>query len=131
MIMDLAVLLIAIALVILVAFIIPVIIEIKKTTTTLREFTQNLDNELKPALHEFQGTLAEAKTLLAEVSARTEEIKTLTTALGETGHNLRAINYALGSAAGLISNTSAWAAGARAAFKLIVERIAKKRKEEG
>ena len=131
MIMDLAVLMIAIAVVILVAFILPVIIEIKKTTITLRDFMLHLDNELKPVLSDLQGTLNEAKSLLSEVSARTEEIKTLTTSLGETGHNLRVINNALGSAVGIITNTSVWAAGARAAIKLIVERIAKKRKEEG
>ncbi|HTY20513.1 MAG TPA: DUF948 domain-containing protein [Geobacteraceae bacterium] len=131
MIMDLAVLLIAIAIVILAAFIIPVFIELKKSSIALREFIGDLDRELKPALHELQGTLKEAKGLLAEVSARTEEIKTLTTALGETGHNLRVINHALGSAVGVVTSTSAWAAGVRAAFKLIVERLAKKRKEEG
>ena len=131
MIMDLAVLLIAIAAIVLAAFIVPVIIEIKKTTVALREFVVNLDRELKPTLHELQGTVTEAKGLIAEVSARTGEIKGLTTALGETGQNLRGINKAIGSATGIIAGTSVWAAGLKAAFSFILERLAKKRKEEG
>ena len=131
MVMDLAVLLIAIAVLVLTAFIIPVFVELKKTGVALRGFIADLDRELKPALDELRGTLAEARGLIAEVSARTEEVKTLTTALGETGHNLRLINRALGSAAGVVTNTSALAAGFKAAFKSIAERFAKKRKGEG
>lgn len=131
MVMELAVLLIAIAVVVLTAFIIPVLIEAKKTVVTLRDFTDNLGNQLKPTLQELQGTLTEAKGLVAEVTARTEEVKILTTALGETGHNLRVINNALGSAAAVVASTAAWGAGIKAAMSLVLDRLSKKRKEEG
>jgi uncharacterized protein YoxC len=131
MVMELAVLLIAIAVVVLTAFLIPVVIEAKKTVVTLREVTESLGNQLKPTLQELQGTLSEAKGLVAQVTARTEEVKTLTTALGETGHNLRVINNALGSAATVVASTAAWGAGIKAAMSLVLDRLSKKRKEEG
>jgi uncharacterized protein YoxC len=129
MLIGLAAVLIAITFAILAAFLIPAVIEIRKTAIALREFTVNAENELKPVLHELQNTLTELKGLAGEAAARADEVRSFTEALGETGRNLRTINSVVGTVAGLLANTSAWAVGAKAAGKTILECLSKKRKE--
>jgi uncharacterized protein YoxC len=129
MLIGLAAGLIAITFAILAAFLIPAVIEIRKTVIALREFTVNAENELKPVLHELQNTLTELKGLAGEAAARADEVRSFTEALGETGKNLRTINSAVGRVTGFIANTSVWAVGAKAAGKMILEGISKKRKE--
>ncbi len=131
MLLDLAAILVAISAAILSAFMIPALIEIRKTAIALRDLAVKVEDEVKPVLVELHGTLSEVKGLVSEASARIEEVKYLTTVLGETGRNVRVINAVLGSAAGVLTTTSVWAAGAKAAGRLILERLAKKRKEEG
>jgi uncharacterized protein YoxC len=129
MLIGLAAGLIAITFAILAAFLIPAVIEIRKTAIALREFTVNAENELKPVLHELQNTLAEVKGLAGEAAARADEVRSFTEALGETGKNLRTINSVVGTVAGLLANTSAWAVGAKTAGRIILESLSKKRKE--
>jgi uncharacterized protein YoxC len=129
MLVGLAAGLIAITFAILAAFLIPAVIEIRKTTIALREFTVNAENELKPVLHELQNTLAEMKGLAVEAAARADEVSSFTEALGETGKHLRTINSVVGTVAGLLASTSAWAVGAKAAGGMILESLSKKRKE--
>ena len=130
MLIGLAAILIAITFVVLVAFLIPAVIEIRKSAITLREFTVNAENELKPVLHELHQTITELK-IIAEVAAtRSDDVKSFMEALGDTGRNLRTINHVVGTVAGVLASTSVWAVGAKAAGKLILERIAKIRKEE-
>lgn len=129
MLIGLAAGLIAITFAILAAFLIPAVIEIRKTAIALREFTVNAENDLKPVLHELQNTLTELKVLAGEAAARADEIRSFTEALGETGKNLRTINSVVGTVAGVLANTSAWAIGAKAAGRMILESLSKKRKE--
>jgi len=129
MLIGLAAILIAITFVVLVAFLIPAVIEIRKSAITLREFTVNAENELKPVLHELQNTLTELKGLVEVTAARTAELRSFAEALGDTGRNLRTINSVVGRVAGMLANTSAWAVGAKAAGKMILESLSKKRKE--
>jgi len=129
MLIDLAVVLIAITIIVLAAFTIPAVIEIRKTAVALREFTLNAENELKPVLHELHKTLAELKSFAEMTTARGDDVRSFMEALGETGRNLRTINSVVGTVAGFLANTSVWAVGAKAAGKLILERLSKKRKE--
>lgn len=129
MLIGLAAGLIAITFAILAAFLIPAVIEIRKTAIALREFTVNAESELKPVLNELQNTLTELKGLAGVAAARADEIRSFTEALGETGKNLRTINSVVGTVAGVLANTSAWAVGAKAAGRMILESLSKKRKE--
>jgi uncharacterized protein YoxC len=129
MLIGLAAVVVAITLVVLAAFTIPAIIEIRKTTASLREFITCADSELKPVLHELHQTIAELKIIAEVAASKSEDMKTFMEALGDTGRNLRTINHVVGSVAGVLATSSAWVVGARAAGKLILERLSKKRKE--
>ena len=129
MLISLAAVLVAITLVVLAAFLIPAFIEIRKTAASLREFIECTDSELKPLLHELHQTITELKIIAEVAASKSEDMKTFMEALGDTGRNLRTINHVVGSAAGVLATSSAWVVGARAAGKLILERLSKKRKE--
>jgi len=129
MLIDLAAILVAITLVVLAAFLIPAFIEIRKTAASLRDFITCADSELKPVLHELHQTITELKIIAEVAASKTEDMKTFMEALGDTGRNLRTINHVVGSVAGVLAGSSAWVVGARAAGKLIFERLSRKRKE--
>jgi len=129
MLIDLAAILVAITLVVLAAFLIPAFIEIRKTAASLRDFITCADSELKPVLHELHQTITELKIIAEVAASKSEDMKTFMEALGDTGRNLRTINHVVGSVAGVLASSSAWVVGARAAGKLIFERLSRKRKE--
>lgn len=126
-IVGISVLIMALTLVVLAAFMIPAFIEIRRTATAVRSFLVCTESELRPALQDLQVALADLKTLTAEASTKTEDVKTFMEALGETGRNLRTINRVVGSVSGALASSSLWVTGARVAGKLILERIKKKR----
>jgi len=129
MLIGLAAVVIAITLVVIAAFLIPAVIEIRKTAIALREFTVYAENELKPVLHELHKTLAELKSFAEMTTARGDDVMSFMEALGDTGRNLRIINSFVGTVAGFLANTSVWAVGAKAAGRMILERLSKQRKE--
>jgi len=129
MLISLAAVLVAITLAVLAVFMIPTFIEIRKTAVTLRETTEMAERELKPMLQDVHRTLSDIKVLVEEATARTDDVKTFMEALGETGRNLHTINHVVGKVANVLATSSVWAMGAKAAGRVILERLLKKRKE--
>jgi uncharacterized protein YoxC len=128
MLVGLAAVVVAITLVVLAAFMIPVIIEIRKTAASLREFIACADSELKPVLHELHQTITELKIIVEVAATRTDDVKSFMEALGDTSRNLRTINHVVGTVAGVLVSSSAWAVGAKAAGRFILESFLTKRK---
>ena len=128
MLISLAAVLVAITLAVLVAFMIPAVIEIRKTAASLREFITCADSELKPVLHELHQTIAELKLIVEVAATRTDDVKSFMEALGDTSRNLRTINHVVGTVAGVLVSSSAWAVGAKAAGRFILESFLTKRK---
>jgi uncharacterized protein YoxC len=129
MLISLAVVIIAITVVVLVAFMIPAFIEIRKTAVSIREISVRSENELIPVLNELHKTLTAVKSLAEGAATKTEDVKSFLDALGDTGRNLRTINNVVGTVAGVLSSSSAWLVGAKVAGRFILERLSRKRKE--
>ncbi|MGA2150855.1 MAG: DUF948 domain-containing protein [Geobacteraceae bacterium] len=128
MLIGLAAVVMAVTLVVLAAFIIPAVIEIRKATASLREFITCADSELKPVLHELHQTITELKIIVEVAATRTDDVKSFMEALGDTSRNLRTISNVVGTVAGVLSTSSAWAVGAKAAGRFILDSLSKKRK---
>lgn len=122
-----AVVVLALALVVLVAFMIPTLIEIRKAAADLRGFVTRTGGELKPVLIELEKTLAELRMVTEGIADKREDIQTFMEAVGDTGRNIRTINVAVGSVAHAAAASSLWMTGARAAGKFLTERLIKKR----
>lgn len=122
-----AVVVLALALVVLVAFMIPTLIEIRKAAADLRSFVNQAGGELKPVLLELERTLADLRMVTEGIAEKREEVQTFMEAVGDTGRNIRTINAVVGSIAHAAASSSVWITGARTAGKFIAERLIKKR----
>ena len=129
MLISLAAVLVAITLAVLAVFMIPTFIEIRKTAVTLRETTERAERDLKPMLQDVHKMLSDIKVLVEGATLRSDDVKTFMEALGETGRNLHTINHVVGKVANVLATSSVWAMGAKAAGRVILERLLKKRKE--
>ncbi len=117
----------ALALVVLVAFMIPTLMEIRKAAADLRGFVTRTGGELKPVLLELERTLAELRMVTEGIAEKREDVQTFMEAVGDTGRNIRTINAVIGTVAHAAVTSSVWMTGARTAGKFLTERLIKKR----
>ena len=124
---DIALIIIAVSILILVLMLLPAIATFKRTTASVGSLSDMIQEELKPTLQELTAVLAEMKTVGGGVAEHSEDLNKFMTALGETGINLLTLNRTVGVVAGVISTTSAWTAGAKVAGRYLLERYFNKR----
>jgi uncharacterized protein YoxC len=124
---GIALIIMAVALCILVSILIPLLQTIKRTAASVGELADMVQNELKPALQELTGILAELKTVGGGVAEHTDDVRRFMSALGETGTNLSTINRSVGTVTHVLNTTSIWATGAKVAGKYLLEQYLKKR----
>lgn len=124
---EVATVVIAGALVVLLFVIVPAIAEIRKTAAALRSLITHTETELIPTIRELQETLADLKTVTGGVAEKVDDVKLFMDAVGGAGRNIRAINSVVGGVANLVTGSSAWVVGAKVAGKYLLEKITKKR----
>jgi uncharacterized protein YoxC len=125
---SLAVLIMAITLVALAGFMIPALIEIRKTAALLQEFITSTDRELRPTIKELREILADLRLLSGETAGQVEEVKLFMEEVGNAGRNLRTINSVVGVLAGACTRTSIWLSGAKVAGKFLMDKFTEKRR---
>lgn len=111
----------------LVVALLPAIASFRKTSESVGALADMLQRELKPTIQELNLVLNELRVVSGDVAEHTNEVKRFMAALGETGDNLVAINRSVGVVSALLSASSTWATGARAAGRYLIERYLKKR----
>ena len=124
---EITLIIMVVALIILVLAMVPTLLTIKRTAASVGELAQMIQGELKPALHELTGVLAELKTVGGGVAEHTDDVKRFMSALGETGDNLHTINRSVGVVTSVLNTTSVWATGAKVAGQYVFDRYLKKR----
>jgi uncharacterized protein YoxC len=80
--------LIALAVVVLAGFIISLIIELKKTAYSLREFLTTTEKSIKPTLEELQVTLKSMRNISDDINDVTADIKTFSGSVRDVGKNI-------------------------------------------
>lgn len=123
---EIAMIIIAAALCILVLTLIPAILTIKRTVESVGTLSDMVQKELKPTIQELTGVLAELRTVGGGVAEHTDDVKRFMTALGETGTNLSTINRSVGAVTNVLNTTSVWVTGAKVAGKYMIDRYLKK-----
>ncbi|OGT99602.1 MAG: hypothetical protein A2X80_00760 [Geobacteraceae bacterium GWB2_52_12] len=124
---EIALIVIAVAVCILLFTLIPTLLAIKRTAASVADLADMVQDELKPTLKELTGVLAELKTVGGGIAEHTNDVKRFMAALGETGDNLSTINRSASLVTGVLSATSVWATGAKVAGKYLFEQFLKKR----
>lgn len=124
---GIALIVIAIAFLILVLMMIPAILTVKRTASSIGSLSEMLHQELKPTIQELKTVLAEMKTVGGGMAEHTDDVRRFMSALGEAGDNLHTINRSVSTMTTVFTVTSAWATGAKVAAKYMFERYLKKR----
>lgn len=118
---TLAALIAAIAVAVLVLFLIPLIQSARKTAQSITSLSDLLTNELKPTIRELNEVLAELRTVGGGVAEHTDDVKRFMSALGDTGTQLSTINRSVGLFTGLLQQAGTVATGAKVAGKYLLE----------
>lgn len=125
-IINIAALVVAIAVVALVVALIPLIRELKATAVVLREFAVKVETDIQPTIKELHAALSDLNVLTAGAAEKIEDIQCFMSAVGETGRGLRTISSIVGGAAGALSRSSVWLTGAKVAGSFMLDRLTKK-----
>jgi uncharacterized protein YoxC len=117
---------IAITFIVLVAFLIPALIEIRRAAFSVRTYVRDVDSQMQPILKELRDLTANLRVFTDAVVSRSDEVKSFMVSLGDTGRNISKINVVVGEVAGLLCRSSLWLTGLKAAGQYAVGRILKK-----
>jgi len=124
---NVAALIVAVAVVVLVIALIPLIRELKASAIAVREFVVRVDADIQPTIKELHAVLADLTVITAGAADKVEDVKMFMSAVGETGKGLRTISTVVGSVAAAFANSSLWLTGAKVAGSCLVEKLIKKR----
>jgi len=130
-IINIAAVVVALAVVALVITLIPLIRELKTTAVTVREIANRMEMDIQPTIKELHSTLTELNVITAGAAEKVEDIQCFMSAVGETGRGLRTISSVVGGAAGALSKTSLWITGAKVAGSFLLDRFTKKKGVDG
>jgi uncharacterized protein YoxC len=120
MLIQIAVGIIALAVVVLVAFVVPVLIQLRKTVEEAEHLVRNLNRDL-PLMFKEAGETVHALNRVAEnLREGSEKAKVLGEAIGGIGETVNQVHGAVrGGAASLWSNAGGLLAGVRAAVRVL------------
>lgn len=127
MMLNVAAVIIAVAMIVLVVFLIPLIMELRRTATTVRGFVERMEAQVTPTLTELNRTLADLQVLTSGAAEKVEDIQCFMSAVGETGRGLRTISTVVSGAASALTKSSLWLTGAKVAGSFVMDKIIKKR----
>jgi uncharacterized protein YoxC len=120
---------VALTLVVIAAFLIPTILEIKRTSKAARQLITSTEEELQPALKELRQVLMNVNDITDNASAGVRDVRSFMGALAETGKVLHAINGGINSVTGSFSKSSVWSTVAVTAGKFFLDIMKKKRRK--
>ena len=116
MIIEIEIGIIALAAIVLVAFFVPLLIQLRKTVEESERLLKNLNYDLPNLIKEATGTVQVVNRVASDVREAAERAKVLGNAIGAIGDTVNQIHGAIRTkAASLVLNTTGLVAGVRAA----------------
>ncbi|HEC97960.1 MAG TPA: DUF948 domain-containing protein [Nitrospirae bacterium] len=89
---EIAVVIIAVVVIISAGFLIPVLIEFRKTMKRLNEFLYTTGKELPPAIDELKQTLENLRKIAGDLQSVTGGIREISNVLTDTARNVRSVS---------------------------------------
>ncbi len=114
---EIAVVIIAVVVIISAGFLIPVLIEFRKTMKGLNEFLDTTGKELPPAIDELKQTLENLKSISGDIQSVTGGVRDITDVLADTANNVRSISTVISRVG---TETNAAIAGLKSGVKTAV-----------
>ena len=127
-IVEIAAILVAVGFVVLVGYIVPVLIQVRKTVAESEQFLSKMKTEVPALVAELRTASQNLNDLTEQARGGVEHAAVLLHAVGEVGESVQQVhNVVRGSSGTLLTNMASMVAGFKAATRVMRERM----KEEG
>ena len=124
MILEIAVGALAAGFLVLVAFLVPTLLQIRKTVAESERLLARLNSELPPLLNEMRGMTENVNALAGQARDGVEHAAVLLHAVGELGETVQEVHETVqGKSGKLLVNLASVVAGVKAASAVVKERI--------
>lgn len=120
---EMAVVLVAVAFAVLVGYLVPVLIQLRKTVAESERVLAKVNSELPPLIVELRAMSQNMNDLADQVRGGVEHAAVLLHAVGEVGESVQQVhNVVRGSGGTLLTNVASVVAGFKAASQVVRER---------
>ena len=127
-IVEIAVILVAVAFAVLVGFLVPVMIQVRKTVAESEQLLAKMNHDLPPLIGELQAMSHNMTELTEQARGGVEHAAALLHAVGEVGESVQHVHDVVkGSSGSMLTNVASVVAGLKAATHVMKERF----REEG
>ena len=127
-IIEIAAILVAAAFALLVGYIVPVLIQVRKTVAESEQLLAKMNNDLPPLIGELRAMSHNVNDLTEQARTGVEHAAVLLHAVGEVGESVQHVHEVVkGSSGSMLTNVASVVAGVKAATKVMKERF----REEG
>jgi uncharacterized protein YoxC len=125
---EIAAILVAVAFALLVGFLVPVLIQVRKTVAESEQLLAKMNNDLPPLIGELRAVSHKVNDLTEQARMGVEHAAVLLHAVGEVGESVQHVHDVVkGSSGSMLTNMASVVAGFKAATKVMKERF----REEG
>ena len=127
-IIEMAVILVAVAFAVLVGYFVPMLIQVRKTVAESEQLLAKMNTDLPPLIGELRAMSHRVNDLTEQARMGVEHAAVLLHAVGEVGESVQQVhNVVKGSSGSMLTNVASVVAGLKAATKVVKERF----REEG
>jgi uncharacterized protein YoxC len=127
-IVEIAVILVAVAFAVLVGYLVPVMIQVRKTVAESEQLLAKMNHDLPPLIGELRAMSHNMNELTEQARGGVEHAAALLHAVGEVGESVQHVHDVVkGSSGSMLTNVASVVAGLKAATHVMKERF----REEG
>jgi uncharacterized protein YoxC len=127
-IVEMAAILVAVAFAVLVGYLVPVMIQVRKTVAESEQLLAKMNNDLPPLIGELRAMSHNMNDLTEKARGGVEHATAFLHAVGEVGESVQQVhNVVKGSSGSMLTNVASVVAGFKAATQVMKERF----REEG
>ena len=123
-IIEIAAVLVALAFAVLVGYLVPVLIQLRKTVAESEQFLSKLNHDLPPLIGELRAMSQNLNDLTEQARGGVEHAVVLLHAVGEVGDSVQHVHDVVrGSSGSMLTNVASVVAGFKAATQVMKERF--------
>ena len=125
---EMAAILVAVAFAVLVGYLVPMLIQVRKTVAESEQLLTKMNHDLPPLLDELRAMSRRVNDLTEQARTGVEHAAVLLHAVGEVGESVQHVhNIVKGTSGSMLTNVASVVAGVKAATHVMRERF----REEG
>ena len=125
---EIAAILVAVAFAVLVGFLVPMLVQIRKTVAESEQLLAKMNHDLPPLIDELRTMSHKVNDLAEQARGGVEHATVLLHAVGEVWESVQQVHNAVrGSSGSMLANVASMVAGVKAATQVMKERF----REEG